>query len=273
MKKFLFEIPVQFPDSTPLFILGTPQSGRALVSRVLAKYLQIYFTSAFPQIIQIYKSLAFFEDFDERKSMEIIYERLKQIPAFEPCFRDGKLSSAFRQSSAEPDLPDFRRTLSLLLEKMAEIEQCKIWGCSSANIPDLFPVLNHLFPAARYLYLTCEQKDLRHSPIFHKEVDNSYHHRAMEVGRRLPAGRFLALSADHLLHFPGEFFIVLNGFLKIQDPGGQFIRFVSQNIRKDLPGVAGQQDGKAAVYRQHSGKKRGGQYAEASFRLCPGIWQ
>ena len=243
MQEILYDLQVNHTENCPVFVLGHGRSGTSILIKLIRKYLKVNFGTESQFIVRYYKSLKNYGDIKKDDNLKRLiidlskerwFKRVKKRFGFEPDLTDLFLSIKERT---------YRGVLDAIFEQFATYHGMERWGDKTPEYIYDLPVLNKLFPEAKYIHIVRDGRDVALSE-FKTQFGAKNIYKAAEEWKRkvglihefgslLPAERYCEIRYEDFLSRPSDVFQKLISFLKIANDD-QVVQFIEKNISSDL---------------------------------------
>jgi len=244
MPEILYNLAVKHTEQRPVFILGHSRSGTSILIKMIRKYLKINFGTESQFIVRFYKKIDKYLPLNEPENLfrlindlhgERWFKRIKQRFGFE--LDKAKLLDAITDFS-------YAGVLRAIFEQFAEYHDMVRWGDKTPEYIFDLPVLNELFPDARYIHIVRDGRDVALSEFKTQFGAKNIYKAAEEWSKKvklirkfaagLPSVSFYEIRYEDFLAWPEHTFSGLIDFLKIDDDDNWLSAFIFKHLRFDL---------------------------------------
>ncbi len=244
LPEILYDLNVKHSETSPLFVLGHGRSGTSILIKMIRKYLKVNFGTESQFIIRYYNKLPQYGDLSNPENAKHLIADISR----ERWFRriNKRFGFVFDNESALENLKDksYSGILRVIFEQFAAYHGMVRWGDKTPEYIHDLPVLNKLFPDAKYLHIVRDGRDVTLSEFetpfgaknVYRAADDWFNKLNMirDFGYSLPQGRFLEIRYEDLLSHPLDVFAQMIRFLSIDDADGELLRFINEHIGNDL---------------------------------------
>jgi hypothetical protein len=228
----------------PIFVIGSTRSGTTMLVRLIRKYFHINFGPETQFIVRYYNCLQAYGDLSIVSNFSRLAEDISRERFFKRAYRNfnyvfdiGKL----KQSSVDKT---YSALLSYIFSQFAEQQNMVRWGDKTPAYSHDLPVLNKLFPNAKYIHIIRDGRDVALSQFnIHFGPKNAFTaakewknigYKVNAFSEQIEDDRFIEFRYEDILTDPIPFFSQLIPFLSIDDSEGKVLATIKSNINIDL---------------------------------------
>jgi len=244
LPEILYDLDVKHSETSPLFVLGHGRSGTSILIKMIRKYLKVNFGTESQFIIRFYNKLPQYGDLNNPENARQLIADISR----ERWFRriNKRFGFVFDKERALENLKQksYSGILQAIFEQFADYHEMVRWGDKTPEYIYDLPVLNKLFPGAKYIHIVRDGRDVTLSEFetpfgaknVYRAADDWFKKLNMirDFGYSLSQGRFLEIRYEDLLSRPIDVFAEMIRFLDIDDRDGELHGFIRRHIGNDL---------------------------------------
>lgn len=228
----------------PVFVIGHGSSGTSILTRLLRNHLGIAFGTESQFLVRLHAQRSRFGDLNQVSNRRRLATCLLRERWFARCKEKFGFRTDAEQLLAECREPTLAGMFSAAFRLLAKHQGKPRWGDKTPEYARNLPVLESLFPAAQYIHIVRDGRDVALSMEGRFWGAKNIHTAALDwqlsvvrcdaFGRTLPGHRFLELRYEDLLTEPGRTFEGLVGFLGVPDDDGRLRAMLAEKLPQEL---------------------------------------
>lgn len=196
----------------PVFVVGHTRSGTTLTCRLLLDYLGVNFGTESQFMIRYYERLHRYGDLNDDRRLRCLFEEISRERFFERTRRNFGFQFDIGLALRSIESRDYTGVLRVIFEQFAHGKGMTRWGDKTPEYGRHLPVLRELFPAAQFIHLVRDGRDVAVSafktgfgPKNVHEAATTWIERVKAItafSRSVPARDFLTVRYEDLLRDP-----------------------------------------------------------------------
>ena len=235
---------VKHQTTDPVFVIGSTRSGTTMLVRLIRKYFHINFGPETQFIIRYYNCLPAYGDLSIDSNFFKLAEDISRERFFKRACKNFKFNfdlSKLKQTSVDKS---YSAILDHIFSQFAEQQNMVRWGDKTPAYSHDLPVLDKLFPNAKYIHIIRDGRDVALSQFnIHFGPKNAFTaakewkkivSKVNAFSEQVEDNRFIEFRYEDILTDPIPFFSQLIPFLSIDDPEGKVLETIKSNINIDL---------------------------------------
>ena len=209
----------------PVFVVGHTRSGTTLTCRLLLDHLGVNFGTESQFMIRYHERLHRYRDLNDDRSLRCLFEEIGRERFFERTRRNFGFVFDVDRAMRFIESRTYAGALRVIFEQFALEKGMTRWGDKTPEYGRHLPVLRELFPAAQFIHLVRDGRDVAVSafkagfgPKNVHEAATTWIERVQAItsfGRTMPPSDFLTVRYEDLLGDPVATMGTIGAFLGI----------------------------------------------------------